>query len=157
MRPPTVKGSYDSLPGDTPARSEAAVDAFGQHLFSLRNQVLEGLRQYVESDVARARLPALSRREYDAVAALAPEGREAALGLSRRAVDSYIPGVLTLLTGTGDSLSLGPDHAINYRLVLEVKKVKTGAVAEEFTVNRNCRKALMDYFGRWLNRHGEHH
>ena len=156
MRPPTVKGSYDAMPAEAPARTEAAVDVFGQHLFSLRNQLLDGLQRNIESDEARRRLPTLQRREYDAVAALPEEEREAALGLARKAIDLYVQNLLTLLTGTGDSLSFGPDHAINYRLVLEVKKVKSGEVVEEFNVNRDCRKALLNYFGRWLNRHGDH-
>ena len=90
MRPPSSKGSYETLPEEKQARIEAAVDLFGQHLLSLRNQLFDRVRQTVESDETRELLPRLKRQEYEAVATLAPEVREVALELASKSVDLYI-------------------------------------------------------------------
>ncbi len=72
MRPPSSKSSYQALPEEAQARNEAAVDLFGQHLLSLRNQLFDRVRQNVESDEIRGLLPRLKP----------PELREAALALT---------------------------------------------------------------------------
>jgi len=156
FRPPTVRSSYDEMPTEAADRDEAAVELFGQHLFSLRNQLIERLRQVIESAETRRRLGFLHRKEYDAVAALAPEGREAAWALARKAVDLYLQDVLALFTGTGDSLSFESGYAINYRLILQVKEVSSDEVVEEFEINRKCQKVFYEYYGRWLNRYVDH-
>jgi hypothetical protein len=156
MRPPSSKGSYETLPDEKQARNEAAVDVFGQHLLSLRNQLFDRVRQSVESDQARELLPTIKRQEYEAVATLAPELREVALGLASKSVDLYIQGLLLLLSDIGSSLAFGPRHALNYRLVMEVKDSRSGTIVDEFTVNRDGRKTLANYHGRWLNRHADH-
>jgi hypothetical protein len=153
---PTVKESYSELPSAPVDRKEAAVDVFGQHLFSLRNQVLAWQRRVVESPDARESIGTLQRKEYDAIAAFSPEMREAALGFARKAIDGYLQQVLVLFTGIGDDLRFGEAHAVNYRLVLEVKDIKSDEVVEEFVVNRECKKVFYEYYGRWLNRHGDH-
>jgi hypothetical protein len=135
---------------------DAAVDVLGQHLFSLRNQLVERLRRVIESDEVRKRIGSLHRKEYDAVSALAPAEREAAFALARKTIDLYMQDILVLLTGTGDTLRFGEDYAVNYRLVLEVKEVAADNVIEEFDINRKCKKVFHDYFGRWLNRFGNH-
>jgi hypothetical protein len=154
--PPTVNQPYDEMPTEDDARNEAAVELFGQHVFSLRNQLIERLRQLIESSEARGRLGSLHRKEYDAVAALDPTVREAALALARKAIDNYLQDILMLFTGPGDSLSFGRQHVINYRLTLEVKDVSTDNVVEEFEINRECRKVFYDYYARWLNRYAQH-
>ena len=63
---------------------------------------------------------------------------------------------LALFTGKGDSERFGDDHAVNYRLVLEVKEVATDEVVEQVDINRKCKKVFYDYYGRWLNRFGNH-
>jgi len=156
LLPPTVQSAYDAMPSDVADRNEAAVEILGQHLFSLRNQVVEGLRRTIESAESRERLGSLHRKEYDAVAALSTPDREAAMGLARKAIDLYLQHILVLFTGTGDSLCFGPRHAINYRLVLEVKDVESDNVIEELCVNRDCKKVFYDYYGRWLNRYNQH-
>jgi hypothetical protein len=153
---PTVKHSYDEMPTEAEDRKEAAVELFGQHVFSLRNQLIERLRRVVESAEDRGRLGSLHRKEYDAVAALDPTGREAALALARKAIDSYLQDILVLFTGTGDSLSFGRQHAINHRLTLQVKEVSTDQVVEEFEINRECQKVFHTYYARWLNRYAQH-
>ncbi len=144
------------MPSEVTDRKEAAVELYGQHLFSLRNQLMEHIRRVIESVEGRKQLGSLHRKEYDAVAALPPAEREAALALTRKAIDLYMQHLLVLFTGTGDSCSFGPEHAINYRLTLEVKEVKSDRVVEEFAVNRDCKKVFYDYYGRWLNRYGNH-
>jgi hypothetical protein len=156
LRSPTVRSTHDELPTDVADRDEAAIELFGQHLFSLRNQLLDRLRRVIESAESRRHLGSLHRKEYDAVAALEPEGREAAWVLARKAVDLFLQDVLTLFTGTGDSLRFEPRYAINYRLVLELKEVSSDKVVEEFEINRKCQKVFYEYYGRWLNRYGDH-
>jgi hypothetical protein len=155
-RPPTVRTSYNEMPADGADRNEAAVELFGQHLFSLRNQRIEHLRHLLESAEDRMRLGSLHRKEYDAVAALDAEGREAACALAQRAIDLYLQDVLTLFTGTGDSLCFDAGYAINYRVILQVKEIRSDEVVEEFEINRKCKKVFYDYYGRWLNRYGDH-
>src|SRR5262249_35963030 len=125
VRQPTVKSSYDAMPTEAVDRNEAAVELFGQHVFSSRNALIARLRRLTESAEARGVMGTLHRIELDAVAALEPAGREAALALARKAIDLYLQQILTLLTGTGDSLCFGPAHAINYRLSLQVKEVSS--------------------------------
>jgi len=156
LRPPTLTSDYRNLPTEVTARKEAAVDLFGQHIFSLRNQLAERVRRTVESEDSRKRLGSLHSKEYDAVAALAPAERDAALSLARKAIDLYMQDILGLFTGRGDSLHFGGAHAINYRLVLEVKEVESDEVVEDFEINRGCQKAFFTYYGRWLNRYGNH-
>lgn len=82
MHPPSSKSFSQALPEEAQARNEVAVDLFGQHLLSLRNQLFDRVRQNVESDEIRGLLPRLKRQEYEAVATLDPELRGAALALA---------------------------------------------------------------------------
>jgi hypothetical protein len=154
-RSPRVSGSYDEMPTDSANRAESAIESLGQHLFWLRNHLVERLRQRIESEESRKQLATVRRKEFDAVAALDLAGREAALSLARKAIDMYLQEILVLLTGTGDSLRFGDDHAINYLLTLQVKEVETDEVVEEFHVNRSGKKVFYDYFGRWLSRYSD--
>lgn len=156
IRPPMLNGTYRDMPTEAAARMEAAVDAFGQHLFSLRNQLVERLHRVIESEETRKHVGSLHRKEYDDVAAFAPAERDAALALARKTIDLYMQDILMLFTGTGDSLRFGDEHAVNYQLVLQVKQVETDEVVEEFDINRECKKVFYDYYGRWLNRFGNH-
>jgi hypothetical protein len=101
VRRPSVKSSYDAMPTEAADRNEAAVESFGQHVFSCRNVLIERLGRLVESAEARGGMGTLQRREFDTVAALEPAQREAALALARKAIDLYLRQILTLFTGTG--------------------------------------------------------
>jgi hypothetical protein len=58
---------------------------------------------------------------------------------------------LNVLTAQGISHPLGEQHAIRFRLVLEIcEKFEMKVVAEEM-INRNGEKSFSDYWGRWLN------
>lgn len=157
-RVPTLCGAYNAMPTEQAARAEAARDVFGQHLFSLRNRLVERLRRVIESEEIRMRLGALHRKEYDAVAALAPAERDAAISLAGKTIDLYMQDVLALFTGKGMSndLRFGDGHATSYRLVLEVKEIESDQIVEEFDINRQCKKVFYEYYGRWLNRFGSH-
>jgi hypothetical protein len=155
-RSPRVAGSYNEMPADSANRAESAIELLGQHLFWMRNHLVERLRQRIESEESRRQLATIHRREFDAVAALDTAGREAALTLARKAIDLYLQDILVLLTGIGDSLRFGDDHAINYILTLQLKEIETDRVAEEFHVNRCGKKVFYEYFGRWLNRYSDH-
>lgn len=152
--PPMLSGSYKDMPTESAARTEAAVDAFGQHLFTMRNHLVERLGRLIESEETRKQYGSLHRKEFDAVAKLAPAERDTALALARKTIDLYMQNILVLFTSTGDSLRYGDDHAVNYRLVLQIKQVESNEVVEEFDINRQCKKAFYDYYGRWLNRFG---
>ncbi len=73
-----------------------------------------------------------------------------------KSVDLYIQSLLALLSDIGSSLAFGPDHALNYRLIMEVKDSRSGTIVDKFTVNRDGRKTHANYHGRWLNRHADH-
>jgi hypothetical protein len=157
MNAPTAKAEYSDLPSEADGRREFLLDIFGQHLFSLRNQLTARLRHYVEQEEARRQMGSIPSAPFAAVAGLDGAGREAALGLAREAVDRYMQLVLGLLQSSGQSLRVGQEHAIRYRLYAEVIGVEDyDTVLADSLINREAEKALADYFGRWLNRHGDH-
>lgn len=157
MKAPTSKQTYADLPSEPDRRREFLLDIFGQHLFSLRNQLTDRMRQRTENDEARRAMGTIPSRPYSAVASLDIPAREAALNLAREAIDEYMQLVLGLLQSSGKSLHLGAEHAIRYRLHSEVIGVRDyDTLLAESLINRQCEKAMADYFGRWLNRHGHH-
>jgi uncharacterized protein YijF (DUF1287 family) len=48
-------------------------------------------------------------------------------------------------------LKLGPEHAVVFRLVAEVRDIEHMEIAIEEVVNRDGKKAFASYWGRWLN------
>ena len=157
MNAPTSKGTYSDLPADPEDRREFLLDVFGQHLFSLRNQLTTRMRHYIEHEDTRRELGTIPAGPYSAVAGLDAPGREAALRLAGEAIDRYIQLLLGLLQSSGQPLRLGQEHAVRYRLHAEIIGVEDyDTVLAESLINREAEKALADYFGRWLNRHGDH-
>ena len=133
------------------------LDILGQHLFSLRNQLADRMRHRVEEEDARRAMGTIPSRPYSAAASLDAPARQAALELAREAIDEYMQLVLGLLQSSGQSLHLGSEHAIRYRLYAEVIGVDDyDTVLSESLINRQSEKSMADYFGRWLNRHGHH-
>ena len=158
MKPMSVTATFEDLPLDPEARREAFVEFFGQHVFSTRNQRLAAIRGLVESAESRNRLGTIHRRPYEAVRALDPTGQQAAIDLAQNAIDLFIQDLLRLLQNIGPDLRLGEDHALRYRLWLEVIDLadeEDPVVADEL-VNRDTKRALESYFGRWLNKYGQH-
>jgi len=157
MNAPTSKAACSDLPSQPEERREFLLDVFGQHLFSLRNQLTNRMRHYVEHEGARREMGSVPSGPYTAVASLDPAAREAALGLAREAVDRYMQLVLGLLQSSGQSLRLGQEHAIRYRLYAEVIAVEDyDTVLAESLINRGSEKAMECYFGRRLSRHADH-
>lgn len=155
---PTTRATFADLPTDSAARAEALVEVFGQHLFSSRNQALALLRARVESHAEPAKLGTLRQVLYDAVAALPQEGQHAAVELAERSADLVLQLLLALF-GAGPAcrdLAFGPDHALTYKVVLEVRDVETGEVVESTDVNRAGQRFLGDYFGKWLIQFADH-
>ena len=158
MHPPTVVGRFDDLPLDPDERHEAFVALLGQQLFSLRNQRLAAIRRLVESPEARGRVGTIHRRPYETAGDLDPAGREAALVLARTAVDLFLQDLLRLLQNIGHDARLGEDHALRYKLYLEVvslAEAEAPVVAEDL-MNRGGNRALESYFGHWLNVYASH-
>jgi hypothetical protein len=158
MKPPTVAGCFDDLPADPRERREAFVEFLGQHLFSTRNQRLSAIRQLVESAESRNGLGTIHRQPYEAVSGLEPSGRKAAMELAQTAINLFIQDLLGLLQNIGSDVRFGENHALRYRLWLEVIDLADEdhpVVAEEL-INRDASRALESYFGRWLNKYGQH-
>jgi hypothetical protein len=158
MKPPTVSGTFEDLPPDPTQRHEAFVEFLGQHLFSTRNQRLAAIRRLVESPEIRNRLGSIRRRPYEAVGALDTAGQQSALALAQTAIDLFMQDLLGLLQNIGPDVRLGNDHALRYRLWLEVVDLTNNdePVVAEDLVNRGGQRALESYFGRWLNNYGQH-
>lgn len=158
MKPPSVAGTFEELPLDPEERREAFVEFLGQHLFSLRNQRLAAIRRLVESAESRNRLGTIRRLPYEAVAALDPSEQQVAIGLAQSAIDLFMQDLLGLLQNIGPDVRLGEAHALRYRLWLEVIELagEDDPVVADALVNRDTKCALESYFGRWLNKYGEH-
>lgn len=158
MKPPSVVGTFEDIPLDPKERHELFVGFLGQHLFSTRNQRLAAIRRLVESAEDRNRLGAIRRQPYEAVGALDPTGQQAAIALAQTAIDLFMQDLLGLLQNIGPDVRLGEDHALRYRLWLEVIDLAEEGhplVAEEL-VNRGGKRSLENYFGHWLNKYDQH-
>jgi hypothetical protein len=154
----TSQTSLESLPADPKERHEAFIDIFGRQLFSLRNEVLQNTRAVVKApQAARDRMGKFNSQEYSAVAKLPEDTQEAAFGLSRKAVDSLLQHLLMLFTHNGLSIdiALGSDHAIAYEILLKAIRKDNRECVEEHAVNKDGQKVFGEYYGRWLNRHGD--
>jgi hypothetical protein len=153
-----LEASLGNLPSDPKRRHEAFIEIFGRQLFSLRNEVLQNTRAIVKAaQEARDRMGKLNSRQYTAVAGLPEDAQEAALGLSRKAIDSFMQHLLILFTHNGLStdISLGTDHAIAYEILLKAIRKDNLEAVEEHIVNKDGERVFSEYFGRWLNQHGD--
>ena len=150
-RPPTIEVNFVDLPTDPKERHEMLVDVFGRYLFWLRNWSVDATRQLAESQEAREELGTIRRKKYDDFSALTPEQREMVCKVSEATVDRFIQLFLTLLAGTGVDQRFGSDHAIRFKLDMEICDVENADVVEQETVNRGGKKFFADYWGRWLN------
>jgi hypothetical protein len=138
-------GTFEDLPRDPKERREAFVDFLGQHLFSTRNQQMAAIRRLIESAEDRSRLGTIFRRPYEAVGALDPVERQAAVALAQTAVDRFIQCLLAMLQNIGSDVRLGEKHALRYRLWLEVIDLcdEDDPVVAEELVNRDTKRALI--------------
>ena len=144
---------FEALPAGESARREALLEAFGEQLFQSRNERLRSIERILKDATAREKLGAIHAKPYDAVARLGEQAVSPGVGLCKAAIDNYIYHLLGMFTNQGSDLRVGPKHALRYRLVAEVIDVQTLEVVEHADINRNTEKALVSYFGRWLNRY----
>jgi hypothetical protein len=153
-----AKTPLENLPSDPKERHEAFIEIFGRQLFALRNEVLEDTHAIVKApQEARDRMGKLNSQAYTSVAQLPEDAQNAALNLSRKAVDSLLKRLLMLFTHNGLStdIVLGIDHAIAYEILLKAIRRDNLEAVEEHVVNKNGDKVFAEYFGRWINRHGD--
>jgi hypothetical protein len=151
-QPPQIAVEYDQLPQDAKARHEMLVDVLGQYVLWLRNWSIDSSRKVIATADANERLGTVRWKRYEGVAAMPPEQQQAALQLAEATVDRFVQLFLTLLSGTGVDQRIGNDHAVRFKLDLEIVDVETENIVETATVNRGGQKFFADYWGRWLNR-----
>jgi hypothetical protein len=154
-RPPILDSNFSDLPADPKQRHEVLVDVFGQCIFWLRNLAIDELRELVESLDAREKLGTIRRRTYEAIVALSPEERYSAYKFAEAAMDRLTQLFLTMLSGAGVDQRLGNDHAIRFKLVMEILEVKNAEVVSQETINHGGERFFADYWARWLNRFGQ--
>jgi hypothetical protein len=147
---PQVNRTPADLPDDPEGRAAVEVDLFGQHLFFLRNRRLAALQRLISDADARSQLGTIRRRAYDAVASLDNASKSACLGLAQAAIDLYMQDFLSLLSSSGTALKLGDDHAIRYKLTMQVIDMDHNILWEDAITQSGVRN-LPGYFGRWLN------
>ena len=149
-RPPAFDISFGDLPSDPKERHEILVDLFGRYLMWLRQWTVNATREMSESEDAREKLGTIRRHKYEALSELTPEQRETVYSISEATVDRFIQLFLTMLAGTGTDQRLGSDHAIRFKLDMEICDVEDAEVLEVETINRGGKKFFADYWGRWL-------
>lgn len=150
-RPPQIDIDFADLPSDPRERHEVLVDLFGRYLFWLRNWTVSATRELAESEEARDKLGTIRRKKYDELAALTPEQQDVACKISEATVDRFIQLFLTMLAGTGVDQRLGNDHAIRFKLDMEICDVENVELVDQETINRGGKKFFAAYWGRWLN------
>jgi hypothetical protein len=154
QRPPSIDINLSDLPADPKQRHETLVSIFGRYMIWLRNWAVGASRQLVESKEARDKLGTIRRAKYDSVAEFDPIQRDAACNLAEATVDRFIQLFLTMLSGTGVDQRLGENHAVRFKLDMEIMDLDTEEVVEQQTMNRATDKPFADYSGRWLNQFG---
>ncbi len=154
MSSPLLPESFDDLPVDPRERHEACVALFGSDVFDVRNGVLRACNVLCESEEARSKYARLHRQAYDDIAKLPPEARQAAGRLAKRVLDNFIHQLIWMLGHGGFDHPLGPGHAIQYRLDMEVFDINSEEMVLCETVNRDGIRYFGSYWGRWLNAFG---
>lgn len=150
-RPPQIDIDFATLPSDPRERHEVLVDLFGRYVLWLRNWTVRATGELTESEEARDKIGTIRREKYDDLAALTPEQQDVARKISEATVDRFIQLLLTTLAGTGVDQRLGNDHAIRFKLDMEICDVENGEVVDQETINRGGKKFFADYWGRWRN------
>jgi hypothetical protein len=150
-RPLKIEIDFANLPSDPRERHELLVDLFGRYIFWLRNWTVNATRELAESEVAREKLGTVRRKKYDKIAALTPEQQSVVCEISEATVDRFIQLFLTMMADTGVDQRLGNDHAIRFKLDMEICDIESVKVVDQETINRGGKKFFPEYWGRWLN------
>ena len=150
--PPPIETSFLALPQEASERHEFFVDIFGRYLFWALEKACERTEQLIKSDETRAKLGRVFQKPYlDAATQLSPEQQEIAIRLAQEPAQAFAKILLQVFQAQGITHRLGEDHAVRFRLILEVCDVRELTVALEEVINRGGEKAFSDYWGRWLN------
>jgi|688.fasta_scaffold410732_2 hypothetical protein len=149
---PQITATFSGLPTEPKERHEALVDVLGELLLSLRNWSVAATRRVLESSNSQPGTLTPRESQFAGLADLSPEQRELVGKLSQVTTDRFIQLLLTMLGGTGVDQRLGDEHAIRFKLDLEICRVDTHDVVEVETLNRGGKKFFGDYWGRWINR-----
>jgi hypothetical protein len=152
--PPSSTTRYEEIPVSEKERHDWFVDNFGHWLFWIRNRSLDAARCFVEQELSRQKLGTIRRRPYEAVAAMLPEQREAALKLAKETLDGFLERLLWALGDEGIDSRLDDRHAYRFRIQTEIVDVETGAIIEDKPINRGG-SFFGKNWGRWLNRFSE--
>ena len=152
LRPPVISTELSELPTAPEAFHEAMVDIFGRYVMWCRDQALAIHRKRLTNTSAISALPTVERKPYEKLRPgdLVPEQLEALMELQSKAIGDFGTLLMALFTSTGNSLKLGTNHTLRYRLSAEICETTEGTVVREEIVNRGGRKAFMNYWNRWL-------
>src|SRR5436190_5666980 len=141
-RPPAIDMPFDHLPFDPEDRHELMVDLFGVHFIWA---IQEGMRKsvdFVESIDNRQRLGRIPAEPYEQLAeAFNTEQRKLIFSFAEKAIENAADEVLGLLTHQGIALPLGTEHAITFRLIMEIREKEDMNVVREEVINRDGKKA----------------
>jgi hypothetical protein len=149
--PPSIDIAWEELPKDPKERHEFFVDVFGKLLFWALNEAQDDVEALVEAKELREKLGRLAREPFELAAGkLAEEERKIAYKLVNEALCCFARRLLAVLSARGISHRMGQKHAIQFRLVLEVREIEDLGVAAEEVINRGGKKAFSSYWGRWL-------
>jgi len=152
---PGTEFNLAELPTDPRERHEVLVDLFGQFVMWMRSWTAESTRNLVSSQETREQLGVIHRRPYEKVAEMRAEDQERALILAEKAMDGFIELLLSVLSHRGCDFPLGEQHAVRYKIEMEIVEQGSEEVVHSETVNRDGRKHFADYWGRWLNQYGD--
>ena len=154
QRPPRIDFDLAELPSDPKERHEVLVDIFGRYLFWLRSWSNTSTQRLASDESARESLGTIRRKKYDQLAELTIEQQKIVFAISEATLDRFIQFLLTLLAGTGTDQRLGLEHAIRFRLDLEICDLENVEVVERETINRGGKRFFAEYFDNWLNEFG---
>jgi hypothetical protein len=152
MKIPQLPFDEASLSGTSGELHELLVESFGLYINWCKKEALKRTKELVESEAAREAIGRVFRKPYEEAAEkLNAEQRKIAENLQNQAIVSFTQFLLIILTGIGFDKHLGEKYVARLRLVMEVCDKRTGECVREEVINRNGRKAFMDYLKEWVN------
>jgi hypothetical protein len=149
--PPVIDRAYSDLPADPTERHRFLSDAFGKYLLWAMQKSEEDVKRLVESEPDREKMGRVPAQPFKRAAeALNHEQKQVTYALTREALALFARRLLGILTAQGVSHRLGTSHAIQFRLVLEIRDVENLDLIDEEVINRGGDRAFFTQWGRWL-------
>jgi hypothetical protein len=149
---PGVNLSLDSLPKQPQDRHEVLVDLFGRYVMWMRNWNNQSTKRLIESAEAREKLGTILRQPFEEAALRDTSDGGRAVRVAEASVDAFIRLLLQVFAHSGSDFLVGKDHALRFRLVMELVEMESDELVHEEVINRGGQKHFADYWGRWLNR-----